>query len=125
MIGAFFMSAKRYAEYQKIDDVDAARAYRKSFEYYNAERLLISMVYYITAFGLFLGIFIIRYRMELILSIPFIAGFIAWYLNLTFIKDSPVQYPEKLYKQAGFIMYTLICAAVTIILLFITISLYQ
>ena len=118
MIGAFFMAAKRFAEYRMINDPVQAAEYRSSFSHYNDERLLISIIYYVSAFGLFFGIFLIRYRIELILSIPVIAGFIAWYLHLTFLKDSPVQYPEKLYKEKGFVLYTLLCVIVVTSLLF-------
>jgi 4-hydroxybenzoate polyprenyltransferase len=121
MIGAFFMAAKRYAEYRHIDDPEGAAAYRKSFRHYTEERLIISIVYYSSAFALFFGIFLIRYRIELILSIPLIAGFVAWYMHLAFQPDSPVQYPEKLYRQKGFVVYTLTTALVCLALLYVDI----
>lgn len=71
--------------------------------------------------GLFSGIFLIRYRIELILSVPFIAGFIAYYLHLGFQENSPTQYPEKLYKQRTFVLYTFLCSVVIVLLLFIDI----
>lgn len=118
MIGAFFMTIKRYAEFQRIGDHIAAANYRASFRYYNAERLMISAVYYVAAFGLFFGIFLIRYRVEFILGIPLIAGFIAWYMHLAFLEDSPVQYPEKLYKERGFVAYAMLCMGVLLVLLY-------
>ena len=118
MVGAFFMAVKRFAEFRRISDPQRAAAYRRSFSYYNEERLLVSITYYGVAFGLFFGIFLIRYRIELILSVPFIAGFIAWYIHLGFLTDSPAQYPEKLFRQSGFTAYTLLCIMVIIGLLF-------
>ena len=118
MIGAFFMAVKRYAEFKRIGDHARAANYRVSFKHYNAERLLISAIYYVAAFGLFFGIFLIRYRVEFILGIPLIAGFIAWYMHLTFLEDSPVQYPEKLYKERGFLSYAIFCVVALLILLF-------
>ena len=118
MIGAFFMAVKRYAEFQRIGDHATAASYRASFGHYNAERLMISVIYYVAAFGLFFGIFLIRYRIEFILAIPFIAGFIAWYMHLTYLEDSPVQYPEKLYRERGFVAYAILCVAVLFLLLF-------
>ena len=70
MIGAFFMAVKRFAEYRKINDPERAANYRQSFIYYNEPRLLTSILYYAVTFGLFFGIFLIRYKMELILSAP-------------------------------------------------------
>jgi len=123
MIGAFFMACKRYAEYNEFSEPSQAAEYRSSFRYYNRERLLISIIYYASAFGLFFGIFLIRYRIEMIVCIPFIAGVVAWYLHLTFEKNSTVQYPEKLYQQRGFMAFTVFTAGLCLILLYIDIPL--
>ena len=119
MVGAFFMAVKRFGEYRRIGNPDIAARYRASFGYYDEEKLLVSITYYAVAFGLFFGIFLLRYRVELLLSIPFIAGFVGWYIHLGFLKDSPAQYPEKLYKQTGFMLYSLFCVTILIALLFI------
>lgn len=121
MLGAFFMSVKRLAELRTIGDKKIAQAYRRSFKHYNEERLLISILYYVSTFSLFLGVFLIRYRVELILAIPFIAGFVTWYMKLGFQKDSPAQYPERLYKENAFIVYAVFCSVLFVGLLFIDI----
>ncbi len=118
MVGAFFMAVKRFAEFRRINDPERAAAYRLSFRHYNEQRLLVSITYYGVAFGLFFGIFLIRYRLELILSVPLIAGFVAWYIHLGFLSDSPAQSPEKLFKQTGFTFYTILCVIAMIALLF-------
>lgn len=125
MLGAFFMAVKRFAEYRRINDPEVAIQYRSSFSHYNQERLLVSITYYGTAFGLFFGIFLVRYRLELILSIPLIAGFIAWYIHMGFIEDSPAQYPERLYKQTGFVAYAIFTMVATIALLFIDVPILE
>jgi 4-hydroxybenzoate polyprenyltransferase len=119
MIGAFFMAVKRFAEFRRINDPVVAARYRASFTHYNEERLLISIVYYAVAFGFFFGIFLIRYRIELLVSIPFIAGFIAYYIHIGFHEDSPVQYPEQLYRHTGFVLYAIFCAVLMTALMFI------
>ncbi|MFH1767323.1 MAG: UbiA prenyltransferase family protein, partial [Patescibacteria group bacterium] len=119
MIGAFFMAVKRLAELRTIGDKKVAQAYRSSFAHYNEERLLISILFYVSMFSLFFGVFLMRYRIELILSIPFIAGFISWYMELGFKKNSSTQYPEKLYKEISFIIYTLFCTILILVLLFV------
>lgn len=121
MLGAFFMTVKRYAEYRRIGDPQVAASYRKSFSYYNEYRLILSMVYYISAFSLCFGIFLVRYRMELILSVPFLAGFIPVYMRMGFWEDSPAQYPEHLYKVKGFVVYTSFCLLLLLVLLFVDI----
>lgn len=118
MAGAFFMAAKRWAEYKSINDPEAAAAYRRSFKWYNLDRLMVSMFFYSITCALFLGVFIVRYHLELILSMPFIAGFFAMYLHVTFLPDSPVQAPEHLYQQKGLMIYLIICAVVFFGLMF-------
>jgi len=119
MVGAFFMAVKRFAEYRRINDPQLAMQYRRSFSHYNEERLLVSITYYGVAFGLFFGIFLVRYRVELLLSVPLIAGFIAWYIHLGFLPDSPTQAPEKLFRQTWFTAYACLCVIVMVGLLFI------
>jgi 4-hydroxybenzoate polyprenyltransferase len=121
MVGAFFMAVKRLAEYRRIGNGEVAHRYRDSFKHYTEERLLVSTVYYAVAFGLFFGIFLARYRLELILSIPFLAGFIGWYIHLGFKEDSPAQYPEKLHQSRRFVAYAVFTVTLMIILLFIDI----
>jgi len=119
MIGAFFMTVKRYAEYRRIGDKIIAARYRKSFSYYTEYRLILSMVYYASAFSLLFGIFIVRYRFELVLGVPFLAGIIPIYMRLGFWEDSPAQYPERLYKQRGLMIYGTFCLVLVMALLFI------
>jgi len=121
MIGAFFMAMKRYAEYRHIGDPRVAAAYRRSFEYYNEERLLVSVVFYATACALFAGIFIVRYHLELILFAPLAAGVFAYYMHLGMLPDSPVQNPEKLYRQRGFFVYMIVSALAFVLLMFTSI----
>lgn len=118
-VGAFFMASKRFSEYRMISDKAAAGAYRKSFRYYDEQKLLISMFFYVTCFALFLGVFIIRYHLELILVVPLVAGFIAYYLHISFKADSAAQAPEKLYKEKGLMLYLLVCVVAFTGLMFV------
>ncbi len=51
-------------------------------------------MFYGSAAMLFLGAFVMRYRLELILAFPLVALVMAMYLDLSFKKDSAVQRPE-------------------------------
>ena len=84
MVGCYFMAIKRYAEFRDIGDPARAAAYRKSFAYYTLERLMVSILFYGSAAMLFLGAFIMRYRIELILSFPLVALVMAIYLDIAF-----------------------------------------
>lgn len=123
MLGAFFMAIKRFAEYRLIDNPEIAARYRLSFASYDEEKLLLSIVYYAVSFGLFFGVFLLRYRVELILSLPLLAGFMAWYIHIGFQHDSPAQYPEHLYKLRGFTAYTMFCVLVMVTLLYLDVPL--
>jgi 4-hydroxybenzoate polyprenyltransferase len=118
MVGAFFMAVKRYAEYRHIGDKRTAAAYRQSFAYYSEERLLLSLFFYASASALFGGIFLIRYHIELILFVPFAAGMLTFYLKIGLRPNSPVQHPERLYRELPFMAYLAVCMAVFLVLLF-------
>ena len=126
MVGAFFMAMKRYAEYRQIGDPAIAGAYRRSFLHYTEDRLLISLFFYSTTCALFGGVFIVRYHVELILFAPLAAGLFAYYMKIGLQPDSPVQNPEKLYKQRGFLAYMIVCTVAFVILMFTSIpALYR
>jgi decaprenyl-phosphate phosphoribosyltransferase len=119
MVGAFFMATKRFAEYRHIGDTKAASQYRKSFGYYTENCLLVSMFFYAIICALFSGIFIVRYRIELILFVPLAAGFFAYYLKMGLQDDSPAQRPEKLYREKGFVGYLVFSMVVLVLLMLV------
>lgn len=118
MVGAFFMAMKRFAEYREIGDKRVASRYRHSFAHYDEDRLLISLFFYAIAGALFSGVFIVRYHLELILLIPLLAGFFAWYMKLGLRPGSPVQNPERLYRERGFLLFTLATVGLGVLLMF-------
>ena len=119
MAGAFLMAIKRYAEYRMIGDSSVAGKYRRSFLFYTEKSLLISSFFYAMCSVFFIGVFLTKYRIELILFMPFLMGLYCYYFWLSFKKDSAVQKPEKLYHEKGLILYCLLLA-VTFILLMVT-----
>jgi len=121
MIGCYFMAVKRFSEYRDLGDPEIIRSYRKSFSAYSEPRLLVSIVFYASNAMLFLGAFIIRYRMELILAFPLVALIMAMYLSLAFERDSPVQHPEGLYRDFKLVTAVIACAALMALLLFVDI----
>lgn len=115
MAGCYFMAIKRLAEYRFIADASVAATYRKSFAHYNENRLLTSIMFYASAAMLFFGVFVMRYRLELVLSFPLIASAMAVYLHLGLREDSPTQNPESLYRQPG-LMFTCVACMVAVFL---------
>jgi decaprenyl-phosphate phosphoribosyltransferase len=123
MIGCYFMAVKRFSEHRDLKDPETIRSYRKSFSAYTEPRLLVSIVFYSSIAMLFLGAFIIRYRMELILAFPLVALVMAMYLALAFKHDSPVQHPEGLYRDPKLMAAVIACAALMVVLLFVDVPL--
>jgi decaprenyl-phosphate phosphoribosyltransferase len=121
MVGCYFMALKRYAEYRDIGDRERSAAYRKSFAYYTEQRLLVSIMFYGSHAMLFFGAFIVRYRLELILSFPLVALVMAQYLALSFKEDSAVQRPEGLYREPALMAAVIACSVVMVFLLFVDI----
>jgi hypothetical protein len=121
MVGAFFMAAKRLAEYRQIAEPSVAARYRRSFLHYTEDRLLVSLLFYATASAFFAGVFIVRYHVELILFVPVAAALFAYYLKIALEPDSPAQRPEKLYRARRFVLYALLSGTLFVTLLFLRI----
>ena len=119
MLGAFFMAMKRLGEIRFINDHSVVKTYRKSLSYYTQEKLITSIIFYSSLFSFTSAIFLIRYKFELILIIPFLSLLISEYMRIGFLPDSPVQYPEKLYKQKRLVLICFVCVVLFTVLLFV------
>jgi len=125
MIGGYLMALKRVSEFREINDHHRAGAYRKSFKKYTELSLLVSVMFYAASAMLFLGAFIVRYRVELVLSFPLVALVMAIYFHLAFDENSPVQNPENLHRQPGLMASIIVCAVVMTALLFVDVPALQ
>lgn len=121
MLGAFLMAIKRYAEYRMIGDPVVAGNYRKSFKSYSEKSLLTSAFFYAMCSIFFIGVFLIKYRIELILFMPFFIGLFCYYFWLSYSKDSAVQKPENLYREKGLMIYCALLAVFFVVLMFVDI----
>ena len=117
MIGAYLMAIKRFAEMRDISRNISARQYRKSFAYYTEQNLLVSIMFYAATSMLFFGAFVMRYRLELILSFPLIAFIMAMYLNLAFKEDGSAQAPEKLWREKPLMLTSFACLILMVFLM--------
>jgi 4-hydroxybenzoate polyprenyltransferase len=105
MGGAFLMGCKRLAEYRFINDKATAGLYRKSFQRYTQTSLIISIFFYALTSTFFLGIFLIKHRIELLLTFPLFALLFSWYLTITFRPNSAAQGLEKLYTNWKYMIF--------------------
>ena len=117
MAGCYFMALKRFSEFRDIQDAARAASYRRSFGYYTEQSLMVSVMFYASAAMLFFGAFIIRYRIELVLTFPLVAWVMAVYLKLSYVHGSAVQNPEKLHRSRRLMLAVGICAAAMLVLL--------
>lgn len=122
MGGAFLMGCKRLAEYRFINNKETAALYRKSFAYYTEITLLISIFFYALTSTFFLGIFLIKHRIELLLTFPLFALMFSWYLRITYRPNSTAQQPEKLYTNWKFMIFIVLFFIFFMALLFIDIE---
>ena len=106
--GAFLMAMKRFAEYRMIANPDVAGEYRKSFQFYSEQSLLLLSFFFAMCSVLFIGIFLIKYRLELILFMPFFMGLFCYYFHISFNNDSAAQKPEKLFREKRLMFYCFI-----------------
>jgi 4-hydroxybenzoate polyprenyltransferase len=121
MAGAFLMAVKRFAEYRMIGDAKQAGLYRKSFIHYSEKRLLLSAFFYAMLSVFLCGVFLLKYRIEYVVAMPFFCGLFCFYLWMAFKADSAAQKPEKLFKERGLMFYTTFFILLMLVLSFISI----
>ncbi len=117
MVGCYFMALKRYAEFRHLQKDGNVEKYRASLAFFSPERLLFSVVFYASAAMLFFGAFLMRYRIELVLSFPVVAVVMAVYFSLAFRDDSPAEHPEKLYREWKLMVSVAACVAIMLLCL--------
>lgn len=125
MAGAFLMGIKRFAEYRMINNPELAGKYRKSFAYYTEQTLLCSSMFYAFCATFCMGIFLVKYRLEYLVAMPFMFLMFVFYLYIAFKEDSAVQKPEKLYKEKKLILYVFFVMVLFVILTFVDIPMLQ
>lgn len=100
--GAFLMGSKRLSEYRDITasvGAETLQRYRKSFAGYTAESLIVSCLVYAMLSSFFLGVFLIKYRIEYVLAFPFIAMLFGCYIWLSMLPHSIAQRPERSFRS--------------------------
>lgn len=125
MCGAFLMAVKRFSEYGMIADKKIAGLYRKSFQYYSRVTLLCSSFFYAMCATFLIGIFMIKYRIEYLLTVPVMMMNFVYYFYLSYKEDSVVQKPERLYREKGLIIMLFIFSVVFILMTIVDIPILE
>ena len=114
------MAAKRLSEYREIvasHGKELLVKYRASFSGYTEIKLTVSCFVYAMLSSFFLAVFLIKYRIEYILLMPFITLLFGYYLALSMRPGSSAQKPEKLFKER---MLMLMVVVITVLFIFTT-----
>ena len=126
--GAFLMAAKRFSEYREIvasHGLDLLVRYRKSFAGYTEVSLFVStFLYALLSVGLF-SVFITKYRIEYILTLPFLCALFAVYMALSLAKGSVAQAPEKIFSSKVLMAASLAFAGSVVVLTFVDLPLVE
>jgi 4-hydroxybenzoate polyprenyltransferase len=111
--GAFLMAAKRLSEFREITASHGRgllERYRASFAGYSEISLTVSCFVYALITTFFLAIFLIKYRVEYLLTMPILIALFGHYLALSMEPASTAQRPEKLFKERGLIVLVVLLA---------------
>lgn len=117
MGGAYLMSVKRYSEFRFIADRTQAGLYRRSFQTYTEEALIISSLFYALCATSLGGVFLVKHKIELLLTLPLFALLFAWYFYIGLKPNSSAQHPEYMYKEKGFLAYVAFVVIATFVCL--------
>jgi len=124
--GAFLMAAKRLSEYREIVASHGAGLlahYRASFANYTEVSLTSSCITYSLLSVSFLAIFLIKYRIEYILTLPFVVALFTAYFSMSTLPGSSAQKPEKLFRETQLIAIVLSLVAVFLVTSFVNMPL--
>jgi decaprenyl-phosphate phosphoribosyltransferase len=99
MISCYFVALRRFGDFSEIRSGKISGAFGPASRHSTPEMLLASALFYASAAMLFLGAFIVTYRVELILAFPLIALTMAVFCKLAFKANSALQKPGNLYRD--------------------------
>lgn len=100
--GAFLMAAKRLSEFREIvasHGKELLARYRASFAGYSETSLTVACFVYALLSSFFLAVFLIKYRIEYLLTVPVVIALFAHYLALSMKPGSSAQKPENLFRE--------------------------
>jgi 4-hydroxybenzoate polyprenyltransferase len=122
--GAFLMAAKRLSEFREITAShgrEVLERYRASFAGYSEISLTVSCFVYALVTSFFLAIFLIKYRVEYLLTVPVLIALFGHYLALSMEPASTAQRPEKLFQERTLIALVGLLAATFLIATYVDI----
>jgi 4-hydroxybenzoate polyprenyltransferase len=126
--GAFLMTAKRLSEYREITAShghELLTRYRASFAGYSEIKLTVCCFAYALTSTFVLAVFLMKYRIEYLLTVPVVILLFGWYLGLSMRPGSSAQKPEKLFRERGLMVLVAILGVLFLLLTFVDIPLLE
>ena len=120
-IGIFLMSLKRYSEMVVIDNPGLLGQYRKSFLKWTPEKLIVFTFFGGMIATSFIGVLLVRYRIEYILVLPSFIWIFVEYLKISLKLDPASFAPEKLMAKAKLQILALLVLAAFLVFTFVDI----
>ncbi len=120
--GAFLMAAKRLSEFREIGAAygkELLARYRASFAFYSEISLTVSCFVYALLAVFFLAVFLIKYRIEYLLTVPVVIALFAYYMIMAMTPGSSAQKPEKLFRERGLVLLVVLLAATFLLATFV------
>jgi decaprenyl-phosphate phosphoribosyltransferase len=117
--GGLLMTGKRYAEFRLINCDQLSAKYRKSFEHYNLQRLVIAMITYANIFCFCTGVAMTSYPQlnNLVFIFPFVIATIILYFRHAMSEVGAQLEPEELLKNPWIILITILISLLSLWLL--------
>ena len=116
--GAFLMAAKRLSEFREIvpsQGSELLSQYRASFAGYTEISLTVSCFVYALCTTFFLAIFLVKYRLEYLITMPAVIALFSYYLALSMKPGSSAQKPENLFQENGLMFLVVLLTALFVL----------
>ena len=126
--GAFLMAAKRLSEFKEIvasHGKPLLSQYRKSFAGYTETSLTISCFVYALCSSFMLAVFLIKYRIEYLLTFPAVIALFSYYLALSMQPASAAQNPEHLHRDRGLVFLVVLLGMIFVFATFVDLPIVE
>ena len=120
--GGFLMTAKRLSEFREITASHGhalLARYRASFAGYTEISLTVACLLYAMLSGFFLAVFLVKYRIEYVLTLPAFAALFTQYMALSMQAGSVAQKPERLFGEKRLIAVSVVLIALLTLCTFV------
>lgn len=120
-IGIFLMSLKRYSEMIVINNSELLGQYRKSFLKWTPDKLIVFTFFGGMIATSFIGVLLVRYRIEYILVLPSFIWIFVEYLKISLKLDPASFAPEKLMAKTKLQLLALLVLGAFLLFTFVDI----